>query len=135
MTPRRINTEKHSVYKRQKKDNVLCESVRVRVGLHKYYSILQQIDSYKATYPYMVTEWPWNKSYPTLLWPPWTVACQTPLSLQFPRQNTGVGCHFLLQEIFLHQGSNTSPAFTGKFFTTEPPSKPMCVCVCVCVCV
>ena len=25
----------------------------------------------------------------------------------FPDKNTGVGCHFLLQEIFLTQGSNT----------------------------
>ena len=36
-----------------------------------------------------------------------------------------------------------SPALVGKFFTTEPPGKPiyvcmyiyMCVCVCVCVCI
>ena len=34
---------------------------------------------------------------------------QAPLSMRFPRQeywNTGVGCHFLLQRIFLTQGSN-----------------------------
>ena len=37
---------------------------------------------------------------------PWTVACQAPLSLGFPRQETGMGCHFLLQGIFLTQGSN-----------------------------
>ena len=35
---------------------------------------------------------------------PWTVACQAPLSMGFPRQNTGVGCHFLLQGIFPTQG-------------------------------
>ena len=34
----------------------------------------------------------------------WTVAYQTPLSMGFSRQDTGVGCHFLLQEIFLTQG-------------------------------
>ena len=28
---------------------------------------------------------------------PCTAACQAPLSLEFPRQNAGVGCHFLLQ--------------------------------------
>ena len=28
---------------------------------------------------------------------PWTVACHPPLSVQFPRQETGVGFHFLLQ--------------------------------------
>ena len=36
---------------------------------------------------------------------PWTVAHQAPLSMGFPRQESGVGCHFLLQ-IFLTQGSN-----------------------------
>ena len=37
---------------------------------------------------------------------PWTVACQISPSMEFPRQNTGVGCHFLLQGIFPIQGSN-----------------------------
>ena len=38
---------------------------------------------------------------------PWTVAWQAPLSMGFSRQeNTGVGCHFLLQGIFPTQGSN-----------------------------
>ena len=37
---------------------------------------------------------------------PWTVARQAPHSLGFPSKNTGVGCHFLLQGIFLTQGSN-----------------------------
>ena len=31
---------------------------------------------------------------------PWTVAHQDPLSMGFSRQETGVGCHFLLQGIF-----------------------------------
>ena len=42
-------------------------------------------------------------------------------------KNTGVGCHFLLQGIFLTQGSNPhlwSPALAGEFFTTGPPVKP-----------
>ena len=34
---------------------------------------------------------------------PWTVA---PLKWDFPGKNTGVGWHFLLQEIFLTQGLN-----------------------------
>ena len=37
---------------------------------------------------------------------PWTIACQAPLSMGFPGKNTGVGCYFLLQGIFLTQGSN-----------------------------
>ena len=37
---------------------------------------------------------------------PWTVAHQAPLSMDFTGKNTEVGCQFLLQEIFLIQGSN-----------------------------
>ena len=32
--------------------------------------------------------------------------CQAPLSWDSPGKNTGVGCHALLQGIFLTQGSN-----------------------------
>ena len=35
---------------------------------------------------------------------PWTVACKAPLSMGFSSKNTGVGCYFLLQEIFPTQG-------------------------------
>ena len=35
---------------------------------------------------------------------PWTVAHQAPLSMGFSRQNTGGGCHFLLQGTFPTQG-------------------------------
>ena len=48
----------------------------------------------------------------------------------FPGKNTGVGCHFLLQGIFLTQEGlfdpwwGRSPAVAGRFFTTEPPGKP-----------
>ena len=41
-----------------------------------------------------------------------------------PGKNTGVGCHFFLQEIFLTWGVNpSSPALAGGFLTTEPPGK------------
>ena len=36
----------------------------------------------------------------------WIVSCHAPLSMGFPGKNTGVGCHFLLQGIFLTQGLN-----------------------------
>ena len=36
---------------------------------------------------------------------PWTVS-QVPLSMEFPGENTRVGCHFLLQAIFPTQGLN-----------------------------
>ena len=37
---------------------------------------------------------------------PWTIAHQVPLPMGFPRQEYWSGLHFLLQEIFLTQGSN-----------------------------
>ena len=37
---------------------------------------------------------------------PWTAARQGPLSMEFFRQNIGVGFHFLLQGIFPTQGLN-----------------------------
>ena len=56
---------------------------------------------------------------------PWTVASQAPLSMGFPRQKYW-SCHFLLQEIFPTLGSN--PILAGRFFTTEPPGKPLPCC-------
>ena len=50
-----------------------------------------------------------------LLWP-W----------DFPGKKTGVGCHFLLQGIFLNQGLNPPfYALQGGFFTTEVSGKPI----------
>ena len=49
---------------------------------------------------------------PTRLLCPW----------DFPDKNTRVCCHSLLQGMF--PTTPTSPAFTGGFFTTEPPGKP-----------
>ena len=37
---------------------------------------------------------------------PWTVAHQSPLSMEFSRQEYWKGCHILLQGVFLTQGSN-----------------------------
>ena len=37
---------------------------------------------------------------------PWTAATRLLYSWNFPVKNTKVGCHFLLQGIFLTQGSN-----------------------------
>ena len=36
----------------------------------------------------------------------WTTACQTPLSMGFPKQEYWMDCHFLLWGIFPTQGSN-----------------------------
>ena len=46
-----------------------------------------------------------TKSCLTLM-TPWTVACQGPLFMGFPRQESSSGFHFLLHGIFPIQGSN-----------------------------
>ena len=59
----------------------------------------------------------------------------------FPGKNTGVDCHFLLQEIFMNQGlilclpCLLHSALQMDSLPSEPSGKPVCVCVCVCVCV
>ena len=50
-------------------------------------------------------------------------------SWNFPGKNAGVGCHVLVQGIFLTHGwmeaaSLEPPALAGKFFTTVLPGKP-----------
>ena len=50
----------------------------------------------------MVSYFSWVRLCVTL----WTVTCQAPLSMGFSRQDYWVGCHSLLQGIFLTQGLN-----------------------------
>ena len=55
-----------------------------------------------------------------------TVAARLLCPQDFPSKNTGVGCHFLLQEIFLTQGQNLYLLqWRMDSFTTEPPGKNM----------
>ena len=53
---------------------------------------------------------------------PWTVACQTPLSMGFSRQNC-LSSHSLFQEIFPTQGSYLALTLQADSFS-EPPGKP-----------
>ena len=58
---------------------------------------------------------------------PWTLAHQVLCPWDSPGQNTGVGCHALLQGIFLILGLNLSllpSCIAGGFFIPEPPRKP-----------
>ena len=49
-----------------------------------------------------------------------------PFSRGSAQPSTGVGCYFLLQEIFPPQGLNLHPsALVGRFFTTEPRGEPL----------
>ena len=65
-----------------------------------------------------------TQSCPTLC-APIDCSCQAPLSMEFSGQNTGVGCHFLLQSIFPTQGSNQGLLHCRQSsLPPEPPGKP-----------
>ena len=57
---------------------------------------------------------------------PWTVACQAPLSMEFPRQECWselpLSSPSDLPTLGIEPGS---PALAGGFFTTAPPGKPI----------
>ena len=56
----------------------------------------------------------------------WTVAYQTPCLWDSPGENTGVGCHFLLQRTFPTQGPNPGlTVFQADSLPSEPPGKPI----------
>ena len=57
---------------------------------------------------------------------PRTVVYQAPLSMGISKQEYCSGLHFPLPGIFLDPGIEPkSLALAGRFFTTEPPGKPM----------
>ena len=53
----------------------------------------------------------------------WAVPHQAPLSMWCPGKNTGVCCHFLLQGIFLTQGSNLCPLLCRRILYHWSPYK------------
>ena len=58
---------------------------------------------------------------------PWTVARQTPLSMELSRQEYWNGLSFPSLGDLPNTGIKpTSPALAGRFFTTELPGKPNC---------
>ena len=66
-----------------------------------------------------------GKSCSTLLPIPWTVVCQVPFSMGFPRPPeywSGLPC---ISPWYLPHSETepVSPALVGRFFTTEPPGK------------
>ena len=68
-----------------------------------------------------------TKLCPTLV-TTWTVACQAPLSIGFSRQEYWCGLPFPSPGDLPDPGIKpTSPALTGRFFTTEPPGNPSLV--------
>ena len=55
---------------------------------------------------------------------PWTVPTRFLRPWDFPDKNTGVGCHFLLQAIFLTQGLNLSLLLAGRFLLLSHLESP-----------
>ena len=69
---------------------------------------------------YLVT-----KLCPTLLWPHGLHPARRLCLCDFLGRNTAVGCHFLLQGIFLTQGLNRCVLHWERLFTTKPTRKPL----------
>ena len=69
------------------------------------------------------------QSCQTLCDPPWTVAHQAPLSMQFSMQECWSKLSFPPPEDLPNAGTEpmslASPALARGFFTTEPPGKPL----------
>ena len=60
---------------------------------------------------------------------PWTVACPAPLSMEFSRQKHWSGLPFRFPGHLSNPGFKPmSSVLIGRFFTTEPPGKPIRVC-------
>ena len=71
---------------------------------------------------------------------PWIVACQAPLSMEFPRQEYWSGMSFPTQGDLPDSGIEPASlmylALASRFFTTSTTCEVhICVCVCVCGCV
>ena len=70
-----------------------------------------------------------SNSFATL----WTVTFQASLPWDSPRKNTGMGCHSLLQGIFLTQGSNLCLLhWQMDSLPLSNQGSPMCMCVVLC---
>ena len=57
-------------------------------------------------------------------------AYQALLSMRFPGKGTGVGGHFLLQQICWLRDGTASP-LADRFFTTKPPGKSTVMNICI----
>ena len=88
--------------------------------LPTYRSLLNLICGVPAVGSYLVA-----KLYLTLR----DIMGQAPLPMGFPSKNTGVGCHVLLQGIFLTQGSNPRLInllhWKAGSLPLAPPGKPV----------
>ena len=87
-------------------------------------------DLYNQSYVFS-SERKWSRSvmsHWTVFATPWTVGYQAPPSRNFPSKSIEVGCHFLLQGIFLTQGPHPGlPHCRQTRLQSEPPGKPLMV--------
>ena len=51
----------------------------------------------------------------------WTVACQAPLSMDFPGRTTGVDCDTFLQGVFPTRGLNPGLPHHGQIYSLSHP--------------
>ena len=63
---------------------------------------------------------------------PWTVACKAPLSMEFSRQECWTGLPFPSPgDLPDPEIKPMSSALAGRFFTTDPPEKPVTGSMCL----
>ena len=65
------------------------------------------------------------KLCPILVTPMDYKTCQAPCPWDFPGKNTGTGCYFLLQGIFLTQGSNSHLLHCRWFPAMQTDASPL----------
>ena len=88
----------------KKKVTVVQRKVKVEYLTHRWYA-----KPWNYNYLQVLTErcvHAQSLSHVWLFVTPWTVAHHAPCRWDFPGKNTGMGCHFLLQEIFPTHGLN-----------------------------
>ena len=81
------------------------------------------------TYTHFVCATTQSLSSVQLFATPWTIGCQAPLSMGFPRQEYWSGLPVSPPGDHPDPGMEPAPpvalALVGRFFTTEPPGKPI----------
>ena len=58
---------------------------------------------------------------------PWTAALQPLCPWDSPGRNTGIGSHFLLQEMFQNRDQTFISCIAGGFFSTKSPGTATCI--------
>ena len=118
-----LGQSSHQVLRKGEKYNVVNLSSLVKCGDSSYSSCPYQAKL--KTGHFFKSCCLVSQSCPALWQPHGLQPVRLPCPWDFPRKNTGVGCHFLLQGIFPTQGSNLVSCIAGEFFTAEPPGKPL----------